>query len=179
MNRTTQLVKSADELVAATNDGAILQIIIESDLADLPSVRLMPGQTLRSFSEKRRRLTFREDSEGLQLSSDNAVIALDLSVSPERRAIWNDYEVSDLGTISLRALQTVGRVQIAAKDRVRRGRVEVDNLDIFPRTRAASSSGRTGMASTPFKGRSHSGTGARHRSARFLGHRASEGSLIV
>jgi hypothetical protein len=131
MNRTTKLVNSGDELVAATNDVTIGQIIVESDLCDLPSISLMPGQTLRSCSEKRSTLTFREDSDGLRLSSDNAVIALDLVVAAERRAIWNNYEVSDLGTISLRALQTVGRVQIVAKEKVRRGYVEVDNLHIL------------------------------------------------
>jgi hypothetical protein len=131
MNRTTKLVRSPDELVAATNDGSIGQIVVQSDLADLPSISLMPGQTLRACSEKRSTLMFREDSDGLRLSSDNALIALDLFVSPERRAISNDYEVSDLGTISLRSLQTVGRVQIVAKEKVRRGYVEVDNLDIL------------------------------------------------
>jgi hypothetical protein len=124
------LVKSVEELVAATNDEAIGQIIVEADLSDLPSISLMPGQILRSCSEKRSTLAFRKDSDGLRLSSDNAVIALDLFVLPERRAIWNDYEVSDLGMISLRALQTVGRIQILAKERVQKGHVEVDGVDI-------------------------------------------------
>jgi hypothetical protein len=130
MNRTTKLVTSAGELVAATSDNTIGQIILESDLSDLPSIRLMRGQTLRSCSEKRSTLTFRQDSDGLQLSSDNAVIALDVVVSPERRAIWNDYALEDLGTLSLQSLQTVGRIQIVAKEKVRKGRVEVDGLDV-------------------------------------------------
>jgi hypothetical protein len=131
MNRATKVVKSGEELVAATNDDTIGQIIVESDLPDLPSISLMPGQILRSCSEKRSTLTFRKDSDGLRLSSDNAVIALDLFASPERRAIRNDYEVRDLGTVSLRALRTIGRVQILAKDRVQTGHIEVDNLGIL------------------------------------------------
>jgi hypothetical protein len=130
MNLTTKIATTAEELVAATNDETIGQIVVESDLADLPSIRLRPGQTLRSHSEKRSTLTFREDSDGLRLSSDNEVIDLDLFVSPERRAIWNDYTVEDLGTLNLQSLETVGRVQIVAKDKVRRGRVEVDGLDV-------------------------------------------------
>jgi hypothetical protein len=75
-------------------------------------------------------LTFRGNDDGIQLSSDNTVSALDLVTSPERRAIWNDPQVDDLGRISLHALQTVGRVQIIARDKLRRGHVEVDGLDI-------------------------------------------------
>jgi hypothetical protein len=131
MNRTTKLVTSAEELVAATNDMNIRQIIVGSDLSDIPSISLRPGQTLRSDSQRRSTLTFRENADGVQVSSDNAVIALDLVVSPEKRAIWNDCAVNDLGRISLHSLQTAGRVQIVAKEKVRRGHVEVDNLDIL------------------------------------------------
>jgi hypothetical protein len=130
MNRTTRLVKSVNELVAATNDNSIGQIIVESDLFDLPSIRLMPGQTLRSCPEKRVSLAFREDADGLQLSSENTVIALDLVVSVKKRAIWNDYAVEDMGRIRLQSLQTVGRVQILAKELVRKARIEVDGLDV-------------------------------------------------
>jgi hypothetical protein len=130
MNRITKLVKSADEFVAATHDNTVGQIIVDSDLSDLPSISLMPGQTLRSYSAKRSTLRFREDSDGLQLSSDNAVIALGLIVSAERRAIWNDYTVEDLGNLRHQSLETVGRVQLVAKEKVRKGRVEVDGRDV-------------------------------------------------
>ena len=131
MSRTSKFVKSSEELVAATNDNAIGQIMVESDLSGLPSISLMPGQMLRSCSEKRSTLTFREDSDGLRLSFDNAVIGLDLAVSPERRAIWNNADVEDLGRISIQSLQTVGRVQIAATERIQKGHVEVDDLHIL------------------------------------------------
>jgi hypothetical protein len=126
----TKLVKSTQELVLATNEREIKVIIVGLDLDDIPSIRLLPGQSLRSI-EPRSTLTFRENTDGLQLSSDNAVTGLDLVTSPERRAIWNDRAVEDLGRISLHALRTIGRVQIVAKDKLRRGRVEIDGLDII------------------------------------------------
>jgi hypothetical protein len=130
MSAKTKLVKSVDELVPATTDTDIRQIIVGSDLAGVPSISLMPGQILRSDSERRLTLTFHDHVDGLQLSSDNAVIALNLLVSPDNRAIWNDCAVRDLGRISLQYLQTVGRVQIVARESLRRGHIEVDSLDI-------------------------------------------------
>jgi hypothetical protein len=130
MNAKAKLVKSVDELVAATKDNNVSQIVVGSDLSGVPSISLMPGQILRSDSERRLTLTFYDNVDGLRLVSDNAVIALNLVVSPEKRAIWNDCSAADLGRISLQYLQTVGRVQILARDAVRRGHVEVESLDI-------------------------------------------------
>jgi hypothetical protein len=130
MSAKAKIVNSVEELIAATNDNNISQIIVASDLIGVPSISLMPGQIVRSDSERRLTLTFDDNVDGLRLSSDNAVIALNLIVSPEKRAIWNDYTVNDLGRICLQYIQTVGRVQILAKDAIRRGHVEVDSMDI-------------------------------------------------
>jgi hypothetical protein len=131
MDGRTKLVNSTDELVLAASDKGVRQIIVSADLDDVPSIKLLPGQSLRSSSEQHPTLTFRENTDGLQLSSANAVSALRLIASAERRAIWNDLSIEDLGGISLRSVQTVGRVQIVAKGQVRRGHVEVDGLDII------------------------------------------------
>lgn len=130
MRGQSRLVKTTEELVLATNDRDIRLIIVGANLDDIPSIRMLPRQSLRSSCEQRSPLTFRENADGLQLSSDNTVSALDLVTSPEKRAIWNDGAVDDLGRISLHSLQTVGRVQIIAKGNVRRGHVEADGLDI-------------------------------------------------
>jgi hypothetical protein len=130
MQESTKLVKSTEELVRATNDRAIGVIIVGANLDDLPSLKLLPGQSIRSTSEQRSTLTFRENVDGLQVSCDNAVTGLDLVTSPAKRAVWNDWTADDLGTIELHGLHTIGRVQIMAKDKVRGGRIEVDDLDI-------------------------------------------------
>jgi len=125
MGGRTKLVNSTEELVLATRDKDVRQIIVTADLNDIPSLRLLPGQSLRSSSEQRLILTFRQNTDGLRVSSNNEVGNLVLVASPERRAIWNDRTVENLGSISLHSLQTVGRVQILAKDKVRNGHVEV------------------------------------------------------
>jgi hypothetical protein len=130
MDGRTKLVKSTDELVLAAIDKDVKQIIIGADLDDVPPIRLQPGQILRSHSEQHSTLTFRENADGLQISSDNFVSGLRLIASTQRSAIWNDCSVEDLGRIGIHSVQTVGRVQILAKHRVRKGHVEVDGLDI-------------------------------------------------
>jgi hypothetical protein len=131
MDGRTKLVNSTDELVRAATDKDVRQIIVDADLDDIPSIKLLAGQNLRSNSEQQPTLTFLDNTDGLQLSSGNSVTDLRLIVSPLRRAIWNDSSVEDLGRIGIHSVQTVGRVQILAKDRVRRGHVEVDGLDIL------------------------------------------------
>jgi hypothetical protein len=123
-------VNSVNDLIAAADNKDIREIILATDLEDVPSIRLLPGQMLRSDSAIPPTLTFRQNADGLGLSSDNTVANIDLVTSPGKRAIWNDYSVAGLGTISIRGLRTTGRVLIVARDNIRSGRVEVDGLDI-------------------------------------------------
>src|SRR5580692_352491 len=99
MSGRTKTVESTDELVLAANDTGVRQIIVSANLDDIPSIRLLPGQRLHSNSEQQFTLTFRENTDGIQLSSENVVGRLRLIVSPTRRAVWNDLSVEDLGTI--------------------------------------------------------------------------------
>ena len=52
----------------------------------------------------------------------------------DRRAIFIDTGVARLGTIRLIRITTVGQVQLLARDTVRSGHVEVDELDIVAAT---------------------------------------------
>ena len=130
MANGSRCVNSVAELIAATNDKEIREIVLLTDLEDIPAIDLLPGQTLRSDSAALPTLTFRPDADGVRLSSDNTVAGVNLIASPEKRAIWNDYSVASLGTISIRAVRTTGRVQIVTRDKIRSGRVGVDGLDI-------------------------------------------------
>jgi hypothetical protein len=123
-------VTTAEELIAATRNKKVAEINVSADLADLSPLRLMPGQTLRSASERRAVLSFRADEDGLQVTTDNSVFDLDVRVTPTHRAIWNDRTVDDMGTLVIRSVPTIGSVQIIATDKVRSGRIEVDGLDI-------------------------------------------------
>src|SRR5580704_7760278 len=126
----TRFVQSTDELVLAAEDRATRVIVVGADLDEVPSLRLLPGQSIRSSAEQRATLTFYQNVDGVQLSADNTISALTLVTSPDRRAVWNDRGVDDLGTLALHDVQTIGSVQIIAKDKVRKGHIEVDGVDV-------------------------------------------------
>jgi len=123
-------VTTAEELMAATRNKKVTEITVSADLAGLSPLRLMPGQTLRSASDRHAVLSFRPEEDGLQVTTDNSVFGLDVRVTRAHRAIWNDRTVDDMGTIVIRSVRTIGSVQIIATDKVRSGRIEVDGLDI-------------------------------------------------
>ena len=124
------LVTTIAELVRATRDTGIRRIIVRGDLADAPSIRLSPGQSLQGEGDETK-IAFAAGTDGLQLSSDNRVHTIRLDAAPDRRAIFNDTSVGSLGRIELRRVTTTGRVQILARDQVRGGHVDVNGLDII------------------------------------------------
>jgi hypothetical protein len=73
-------------------------------------------------------LRFAAGRDGLQLSADNTIEGVALSADPERRALFNDTAVEQLGRLVLRNVRTRGSVQLLACDRVRAGHIEVENL---------------------------------------------------
>jgi hypothetical protein len=121
-------VTTADSLVSATRDSSVRQILVHGDLADVPSIRLSPGQSLQGDGGSG--ITFAAGADGLQLSSDNRVQNIRLHASPDKRAIFNDTSVATLGNIELLGVTATGRVQILARDKVRGGHVDVNGLDI-------------------------------------------------
>jgi hypothetical protein len=130
MQTKTRRVNSVEDLVGAANDNQVREIVLMTNLSEVPPVGLLPGQGLGSDSGETRSLIFREHTDGVRLSSDNRIEGVNIVTSPERRAIWNDYSVGSLGEISLRSVRATGRVQILAKEKIRAGRVQVDGLEI-------------------------------------------------
>jgi hypothetical protein len=130
MNNPEKAVPTVDALIAATKDRSVQRIVVNSPLADAPSVSLSPGQSLRG-SDERSAVTFAAGIDGLQLSSDNRIHNIRLDASPSKRAIFNDTTVASLGRIELRGVTTTGRVQILARGKVRGGHVDVHGLDII------------------------------------------------
>ena len=124
-------VGNVAELLSATGDSRISTIVLTADLAGVPSLDLLPGQTLRSASGQRFALAFVQGIDGVKLSSDNSILSLDLHASSDKRAIWNNYSMPTLGRIRLSSITTFGRVQILAKDHIGGGHVEVDRLAIL------------------------------------------------
>jgi hypothetical protein len=122
-------VSTASEMQAAIATADVRHIVVSATIVDLPTLRLSPGQTL-SGSGAQSALRFAAREDGLQLSADNRIEGLRLIADPDKRAVFNDTGVEKLGLLTLRDLVVTGRVQILARDRVRGGHVEVENLDI-------------------------------------------------
>jgi len=122
-------VRSVAELQAAVADASLREIAVAAPIAELPTLRLSPGQTLTG-TDRQSSLRFARGSHGLQLSVDNRVEALQLIAEPERRAVFNDTGVERWGRLVLRNLTVTGVVQLLARDRIRGGHVEVENVDI-------------------------------------------------
>jgi hypothetical protein len=127
----TVAVRALDELLQALKKPNIAIIVIEAFLSEVPGFRLSPRQEIRGSSSELTGLKFQRGTDGIQLSSHNSVSALKVMTDSDRCAIWNDESVEDMGLLRLADLQTVGRVRILDRDKVRAGHVEVRNLDII------------------------------------------------
>ena len=129
MSSSERMVSTADALVAASKDESVRTLVVSGNVCDVAGFRLLPGQALRG-ADDHASVTFSSDSDGVQLSSDNAVSCVRLNTAPDKRAIFNDTGVETLGRIALRDVTINGRVQILARDKVRAGHVDVHGLDI-------------------------------------------------
>ena len=112
-------VSTREELLAAAGNADIGEIIITEDLADVPALRLGPGQSLKGRDDAA--LRFVAGTEGVQLSGDNTVKGLTLASDPDRRAIYNDTGFSGFGRIELAHLRVAGCVRILAEDEAMTG----------------------------------------------------------
>ena len=88
---------TTDHRVATTveltvRDPAARRIVVRGTLADAPSIRLAPGQILCG-EDDHCSIAFADGVDGVQLTTDNEVSALQLTVSPDKRAILNDTRV--------------------------------------------------------------------------------------
>lgn len=130
MSAQDRTVETAEALVAASEDRSVQRITVRGRLTDAPSIRLSEGQVLSGAGEGAA-IAFAANTDGIELSADNRIHNLRLGAAAEKRAIFNDPAVPNLGRIELLGLTTTGRVQILARDKVRGGHVEVKGLDII------------------------------------------------
>jgi hypothetical protein len=83
MDSKTALVTSVEQLLEATRDERVEQIIVRGAISQVPSLRLSPGQRLVGEQDGAA-LLFRPEIDGLQITTDNEVRDLRLQVSRER-----------------------------------------------------------------------------------------------
>lgn len=129
MARDSKTVTTAAELASALDDHAVERIIVAGRITGVSSVRLAPGRQLTG-GDRGATLVFADGEDGVCLSRDNEVAALGLQVAADRRAVYNDPAVADLGTLQLAGVTATGQVQILARDQVRGGHVVVGRLDV-------------------------------------------------
>jgi hypothetical protein len=130
MNSKTALVTSVEQLLEATQNDRVEQIIVRGEISHVPSLRLSPGQHLVGETNGAA-LLFRPEIDGLQITTDNEIRDLRLQVSPQRRALFNDSGVQTLGRLMLARLSLVGQVQILLREQLRGGHLSVSGLDIL------------------------------------------------
>jgi hypothetical protein len=102
-------------------------IEVTADLADLPTLRLSPGQALTGAGAM---LRFAAGQDGIQLTSDNRIAELHVVSDPDRCAVFNDTSVPTLGRLELSGLCVVGAVRLLARDAVRSGHIEAHDIDV-------------------------------------------------
>jgi hypothetical protein len=129
-DQNTVTVYTLDQLLQCLKSPNVAIIVVEGFLSEVPGFRLAPHKEIRGRSTELSGLKFQRRSDGIQMSSDNSVSLLNLVTDPDRCAIWNDESAEDMGLLRLAELRTVGRVRVLARDKVRAGHVEVQNLDI-------------------------------------------------
>ncbi|WP_419728965.1 hypothetical protein [Lichenicola sp.] len=122
-------IETTAALVAAVAQGVAV-VRVAAQLIDVPTLQLHPGQAVVGFGGSAR-LAFGAGQDGLELCSDNCVEGLELAADPDRRAIFNDTSVDDLGRLELRQLRITGCVRLLAADRVRKGHVEAHDVHIL------------------------------------------------
>jgi hypothetical protein len=120
-------VSTVEQLMAVAGDPAVRRIAVRGTIAGAASLLLAPGQQLVGEGAE---VVFADRVDGVRLSRDNEVAGIGLRVSPARRAVYNNPDVADLGTLRLARLVVFGQVQILARQRVRGGHVAVDGVDV-------------------------------------------------
>ncbi len=126
---STRTVSTAADIAAVAGEAGVRRIVVEGEIAGAPPLRLASGQHLVGADDEAA-VVFADGVDGVQLGRDNEVARIRLRTDPERRAIFNDTAVDDLGTIRIADVTTVGQVQILASRHVRAGHVVVDGLDV-------------------------------------------------
>lgn len=164
LNPESHHVNTTAELLAATADPNIRDILIGAHLNDVPTLRLSPGQTLTGAAvgaAQHPTVRFAAGKDGLQISANNRVEKLELVVDLDKRALFNDTSVEQLGRFVLQTLTITGLVQLLARDGVRGGTLRRTTLTSRRRTLAATLSVPAATESKSFPALSRYGTSRR------------------
>jgi hypothetical protein len=109
-------VTSTQQLIEALRRPGTSRILVEGSLKDVPSITLLPGQSLECEQSGEAGLEFARGEDGIRLTCGNRVHSMSIAVSAERRVIFNDYDRKDAARLVLSILVLRGQVLILALD---------------------------------------------------------------
>jgi hypothetical protein len=122
MSATVDVVTSAAELMDAL-ESEVSDIEVQGTLTGMPMITLRPGVRLSGG-------TLRFGGKGVRLTHDNELNGVTIITPPHEVAILNHTGVTDLGTLTMRDVQTEGQVLLLAQDVVRSGHVQIYGLTV-------------------------------------------------
>ena len=122
MSATVDVVTSAAELMDAL-ESEVSDIEVQGTLTGMPMITLRPGVRLSGG-------TLQFGGKGVRLTHDNELNGVMIITPPHEVAVLNHTGVTDLGTLTMRDVQTEGQVLLLAQDAVRSGHVQVYGLTV-------------------------------------------------
>ena len=123
-------INTVQQLLAASQNQQVKEIVVQGQLKNVPSFQLKPGQILRG-DNKQAKIIFKPNADGVELTTNNQIEKIYLQTAQTKRAIFNNTDVTSLGKIKIEGVTTIGQVQILAKDKIKSGRVVVNGLDVI------------------------------------------------
>lgn len=124
-----RIINTVDELVAATQDRTARYLILRNDLTDVPSLRLMPFQSLSGEFDGKK-IIFKPGAEGFCLSKGNELKSLVIQTSPDKRAIFQDQEMESLSVHHLSRITVTGQISFIITDKTKKGRIEASFVHV-------------------------------------------------
>ncbi|MGL4293715.1 MAG: hypothetical protein ACRCSQ_09090, partial [Bacteroidales bacterium] len=124
-----RIINTVEELVAASQDRTARYLILRNDLENVPSINLMPFQSLNGEFDGRK-IVFKSGVDGFCLSKGNELKNLMIEASPDKRAIYQDPEMESLNTHHLTRISVTGQISFIVDNRTKKGRIEASFVHV-------------------------------------------------
>lgn len=124
-----RIINNVEELVSATQDKTARYLILRNDLQDVPCIRLMPFQSLTGEFDGKS-IHFVKGADGFCLSKGNELKNLQIMADPDKRAIFQDWEVENMGTHHLSRLNVTGQISFVLDGKIAKGRIEASFIHV-------------------------------------------------
>lgn len=124
-----RIINTVEELVAASQDRTARYLILRNDLTDVPSVRLMPFQSISGEFDGKK-IKFQKGAEGFCLSKGNELKNLIIETDPDKRVIYQDQEMESMSTHHLSRLSVQGQISFIVGDKTKKGHIDASFVHV-------------------------------------------------